>query len=301
MDSKWQRYTTYVTVVAVTASSILGVVTTVLECGVVPSHVQSGKCLPTNVVEIVALATSISNSTTSWALAIIPIFIMASRSQCLSMPSKICTGLVLVLGGCASVMSVMRAASMVGSSMEADNYLVPLSVLECGTAITAASAATLRPLFRCLGRPSPEDSGHNKSPGNPKRLKQRDGRLVCATPSKSHFSFFSEASFGGPRAWLKSFYDNTGCENAAEHDKRVSRNRKGVSFWQKSIHKHHSINQVVSLPAVVASRRSLPNRSESRLYLLHNDSDFDMSSGAGRRHAGSPDLFQVYGARERHV
>lgn len=249
---------------------------------------------------IFELATSVSNAATSWTLAIIPIFIIASRAQRLSTALKVCTGCVVLLGGCASVVSVIRVVCMLRGGPGDESYIVPLSVLECGTAIIAASAATLRPLFGCLALPPPI-SGYVSRPGSEKDLEQQQERSVYedSMPSRSHFSFFSEASFG-PKTWFRGFSDKQGVDQA--EDSSLSRRKYGLSLRRKSTSNTSKTanSKGISRPVIVARPAPL-NRTESQQYLLRNDSDFRISPSAGRRHAGSPDLFMMYGAVERHI
>lgn len=303
IESVWQRYTTCTTAVVNTASSSLVIIVTMLECGALSGKTQPGRCLPGDVVRLIELATSIANAATSWTLAIIPVFIIASRAQRISTAPKIGTGCVLLLGGLASVLSVMRVICMTGNIMGQRKYLAPLSILECGTATIAASAATFQPLFRSR---SSSVSGYISHPQNEKGPEESEQSLdhfvyECTAPSKSHFSLFSEASFG-PKTWFKGLNDTTVSENTAE-DSEVQRNRGGMSLRRKSTRKNTGSQQPASRPTITIIRPPPPplNRTESQQYLLRSKSPSGPPPVASRRHAGSPDLFLMYGAVERHM
>ncbi|CZT19899.1 uncharacterized protein RCC_05755 [Ramularia collo-cygni] len=290
LEGAWQRYTVHTAIAVNIASSVLVVVATALECGALLSSAQSQQsntCLQRNVLHIIELATSVSNAASSWTLTIIPVFIVAAHSQHLSIQQKGCTGCAILLGGCASVMSILRLLCVVGNSASSETYLVPLSVLEFGIAIIAASAVTLQPPFSCLARPVTL-SDYISYSGSETTLEKDHEHLANdrMKPIKSHFSLFSEAS--GPRTWFNSLRDESTTHEAAPT----------LPDWghphshQRSIHKIDG-KLVISKPVVDAPPPL--NRTESQQYLLRDKrSDSILSSEDGRRHVP---LF-VYGGED---
>lgn len=305
----WQRYTTIAAATLNIASSSLMMVLSMLECGVLsPGQAQSGSrsvCLQADVDRSIELSTSISNTSTSWTLAIIPIFIIASRSERISTALKLCTGGILLLGGCASVISVLIVICTTGLGTSQSEYLVPLCVLECGLAITAASAATFRPLFRSRSTSAvPDYIDHAQSETSIEKDHEQFAYEFTA-PSKSHFSLFSEASFG-PRTWFKGLHESTASVNAAEEVSRTQCNKGGASLREKSIRKLDGRSPAISRPIVTSSPRLSPpplNRTESQQYLLRNqkEQEPEPSLRAARRYAGSPNLFLTYEPVEWHM
>lgn len=223
-----------------------------------------------------------------------PIFIMASRSQPLSVCQRICSGCAVLVGGFASVMSVMRVLYTVAPDVGHEDYLVPLSVLECGTAIIAASAATLQPLFPCLAPHSSASSYIDRS-ASKNRPDRHHGPFMYGTqmPSKSHFSLFSEASFG-PKTWFKGLHDNAQPERAADENIWVLRSSNGSTMQQKSTLKVSNNKLVISHPIVATAPPPPLNRTESQQYLLRNDRDSSAGSGTVSRQTSSSKPLFVY-------
>lgn len=290
IESNWQRHTVYVTTLVNTMSTVLLVVATVLDRGALP---KQSACIPGPIMHIIDLSASISNAATSWCLAIVPTFIMASRAQRLTTHQKSCSGCLLLLSGCVSVLSVMRVLCVVGTSVTRETYLVPLSVLECGIATVAASAVTLQPLFRCLSRSS-SSSGYVDQSGSEKGPEYHTPFVYEGdAPSKSHFSLFSEASFG-PKPWFKS-------DRPAPQVTHVAHTQIGPSISHKPTRKISDSNQAISQPSVVAARPPPLNRTESQQYLLRNESDSSSSSRADRRHARSSKPLLMYGEGQQYI
>lgn len=91
------------------------------------------------------------NALTDITLAIMPIFIL--RKAQMPMAAKISAGGILALGGVGAIISLVRLKYIGGLAPGPDFFVNAIdisiwSVIEPGIGITAASLATLRPLFR---------------------------------------------------------------------------------------------------------------------------------------------------------
>lgn len=127
-----------------------------LNCGDPSKYLENelkGICLSNNAVYGIQLAGALVNAFTDWILAIIPVFILMKSAM--PVRAKVSAGAVLLLGCCASVISLVRIQYMKGL-LPGPNFfstaidLCIWSIIECGLGISAAAAATLRPLFRSL-------------------------------------------------------------------------------------------------------------------------------------------------------
>lgn len=96
---------------------------------------------------------TIINAITDWIFAILPIFVLAKASMPLA--AKISAGLILCLACGGSIVSLIRIPYIHGLRAGPNFFntaldICILSTIECGLGISAAAAATLRPLFRSL-------------------------------------------------------------------------------------------------------------------------------------------------------
>jgi len=154
--SRWQKVTVYATVTIATAFGCFYFFAILFSCGVPTKFLISAlqnKCwgdaesrFATN------LSAGIINAASDLILATLPITLI--RKACMPLPAKISAGLILLLGCAGSAVSIVRLAYVRGMSYNLDFFQVGVnitlwSIIEAGLCITAASLATLRPLFRC--------------------------------------------------------------------------------------------------------------------------------------------------------
>lgn len=127
-----------------------------------------GECVSNAALLGVGLSEGAVNATADWILALLPIIPL--RKANMPRPAKLSASFVILAGAAGSVCSVVRLPFITDYSPEGDFLLKSSrftlwSVAECGICITAASLATLRPLFRtCLegARETLSRSGHSR-------------------------------------------------------------------------------------------------------------------------------------------
>jgi hypothetical protein len=154
--SRWHKVTVYATVGIAAVYSSYYFFAILFSCGL-PSHFLAnalkGKC--TGTVQsryAVNMTAGVINAASDFILAILPIALI--KKACIPLPAKISAGLILFLGCIGSTASVVRLVYIDGLSydvkfFEAGVDITIWSIIEVGLCITAASLATLRPLFRC--------------------------------------------------------------------------------------------------------------------------------------------------------
>jgi hypothetical protein len=150
----WQRY---LVIGAVTINTLYGSFTffmALFNCGD-PSkyltHELAGMCLPQSTLYAIQLSGCLINAATDWIFAILPIFVLVKATMPLI--AKLSAGFILLLACCGSIISLVRISFIKGLTPGPDffNTVIDLaiwSIVECGLGISAAAAATLRPLFR---------------------------------------------------------------------------------------------------------------------------------------------------------
>ncbi|KAL2837940.1 hypothetical protein BJY01DRAFT_258195 [Aspergillus pseudoustus] len=107
-----------------------------------------GTCNRTGTVKV-TYAHSAIISASDWALVILPIFIVSHLN--LGFRTKVYVGIILTLGSCASIATLTRFA-YIHDLIDPSNLLFNMGLIitshfEIGLALTASSAATLRPLL----------------------------------------------------------------------------------------------------------------------------------------------------------
>lgn len=146
------------------------------ECGI-PTDLAlknlRGQCVNFSVFEDLAYIHGALNAATDWLFALLPIGVL--YHSYMPRPTKISACVILAFAIAGSIASCVRTAYISGLSPTADFYQTatkPLcwTVVEPGLGITAASAATLRPLLRSF-------LDHVKMMfGSPKNLQSTDSQ-----------------------------------------------------------------------------------------------------------------------------
>lgn len=150
----WQRYVIYGTM---TMSTIYGIVFffyAIFFCGNPAKllvHEVQHKCGPQSRPVAINLSGGAINACGDWIYAILPIFVLLKST--IPRPAKLSAGCIMLLGVLGSACSVIRLG-FIKDFVPGPNFFMNstiftiLFVTECGIGITAASLATLRPLFR---------------------------------------------------------------------------------------------------------------------------------------------------------
>ena len=154
--SRWHKITVYATVGIAAIFTSYYFFAILFSCGL-PSHFLTnalhGKCTGTvHGRYAVNMTAGVINTVSDFILAILPIALI--NKACMPLPAKISASLILLLGCLGSAASVVRLAHVHGLSYNVKFFEVGVditiwSIIEVGLCITAASLATLRPLFRC--------------------------------------------------------------------------------------------------------------------------------------------------------
>lgn len=152
----WQRYACHLTMAVSSSYGVFLFFVALFSCGDPSKFLENslkGTCIPPEAIYGIQLAGALVNAITDWVLAIVPIYILVKASMPLR--AKISGGFVLLLGCCGCVISLLRIQYIKGI-LPGPNFfnsaidLCIWSIIECGLGISAAAAATLRPLFRSL-------------------------------------------------------------------------------------------------------------------------------------------------------
>ncbi|PIA99602.1 hypothetical protein CB0940_02417 [Cercospora beticola] len=155
----WQRW---IVIGIVTGNAIYGIIvfsSMLFSCGGPERYLSSdnpGRCLPPRTNYILQLEWCIVNGVTNWMFVILPVLLLIRVPMTLVL--KLCTGLVLFLASCASIVSLVRIRYIGNVKPGPELFVTAVNlcictIAECGLGITAASIATLRPLFRRLDDP----------------------------------------------------------------------------------------------------------------------------------------------------
>ncbi|KAF7194093.1 hypothetical protein HII31_04614 [Pseudocercospora fuligena] len=152
----WQRYAVYTAVILNTIYGTFMFFIALFNCGDPSRYLENEiaqVCLDKSAIYSIQLAGCIINAITDWTFAILPIFVLTKATM--PLPAKISAGFILLLGCCGSIVSLVRIQYIEGLAPGPNFFNTALglciwSIVECGLGISAASAATLRPLFRGL-------------------------------------------------------------------------------------------------------------------------------------------------------
>lgn len=155
MPKPWQRNTIYGTVTFAVIYGIFFFFFTIFQCGSPSDFLLKefeGKCVSAAVLWPVLFSASLINAISDWTLAILPILVLAKSKMAL--PAKISAGCLISLGALGSICSVVRLVFVSGFMPGPHFFWTAVSfsiwsIIECGLCISAASLATLRPMFRC--------------------------------------------------------------------------------------------------------------------------------------------------------
>ncbi|KAI7332573.1 hypothetical protein KC315_g4598 [Hortaea werneckii] len=169
--SRRLQHVVYVTMVISMTYGIAYLFFTLFQCGEPRDLVGKrigGECVSNAALLGVGLSEGAVNATADWTLALLPIIPL--RKANMPRPAKLSASFVILAGAAGSVCSVVRLPFITDYSPDNDFLLKSSrftlwSVAECGICITAASLATLRPLFRtCLegARETLSRSGHSR-------------------------------------------------------------------------------------------------------------------------------------------
>lgn len=154
--SRWQKVTVYATVGVATLFGLFYFFAVLFSCGLPAKFLVNAlqdKCWGTPESRFATnLTAGTINALSDFILATLPITLI--RKACMPLPAKLSAGVILLLGCVGSAVSVVRLAYVRGMSYNMDFFQVGVnitlwSIIEAGLCITAASLATLRPLFRC--------------------------------------------------------------------------------------------------------------------------------------------------------
>ena len=202
VNQKWQRQVILGSVIIYTLFGVSWLFVAVFQCGSPALYVQNeeaGKCLPfETVLRPLNYIHGILNAVTDWIFAIIPIFVVRSAQMPKQAKITVCT--ILALGVLGSICSIVRLAyvDVIGVKLQdlltsAPNYAI-VSIVELGLGITAASMATLRPLFSsCLDKARTGiSSSRSKGPRNgPMKLGGSKGISCSYITSGQHHAGMS--------------------------------------------------------------------------------------------------------------
>jgi len=152
----WQRYVVIGACVINTIYGVFLLFTALFNCGNPSKYLINeikGACLSNTVTNGIQLAGCILNAATDGIFALLPVSILYKAAIPLS--AKFISGFILLLACGGSIVSVIRIRYIDGLVPGPDFFstminLCILSIVECGVGISAASAATLRPLFCSL-------------------------------------------------------------------------------------------------------------------------------------------------------
>ena len=154
--SRWHKITVSATVGNAAIFTSYYFFAILFSCGL-PSHFLAnalhGKCTGTvHSRYAVNITAGVINAVSDFVLAILPIALI--NKACIPLPAKISASLILLLGCVGSAASVVRLSYVHGLSYNIRFFEVGVditiwSIIEVGLCITAASLATLRPLFHC--------------------------------------------------------------------------------------------------------------------------------------------------------
>ncbi|KAK0254006.1 hypothetical protein LTR91_010525 [Friedmanniomyces endolithicus] len=155
MVEKWQRRVIYATVGFSSLYGLAFLFFGIFQCGNPTGyliHSLQGDCVSRESLLSVNITAGVINALADWILATLPIFLL--RKVQIPLPAKISAGCLMVLGSVGSISSMVRLVYVHDFLPGPDFFwssvnLTTWSIIECGLCITAASLATLRPLFRC--------------------------------------------------------------------------------------------------------------------------------------------------------
>lgn len=152
----WHRYIVYGAMIVSTTFGCILFFVAIFNCGNPALYLENeiaGTCIPTDILFGIQYTGAAVNAATDWTFAILPICLLAKAEM--PKAAKVSAGLVLLLGCCGSIVSLIRIYWIKGLKPGEDFFNTAVitgiwSMIELGLGITAAAAATLRPLFHGL-------------------------------------------------------------------------------------------------------------------------------------------------------
>lgn len=154
--ARWQKLTIYATVGIATIFGTYYFFAVLFECGMPADFLYKAlhnECSGSKQTRFaINMTAGVINAVTDFILAALPLTLI--RKAAVPLPAKVSAGLILLVGCTGSAVSLVRLAYIRGLNYSEDFFESGLnitiwSIVEAGLCITAASLATLRPLFHC--------------------------------------------------------------------------------------------------------------------------------------------------------
>ncbi|KAF4554224.1 Hypothetical protein D9617_5g071010 [Elsinoe fawcettii] len=207
LQEPWQRRT----IIGCTALyTILGLAFIILlnrQCGD-PSNFFSNQvsnhCGPWRILRPLNYTYATLNALTDWTFVLIPIFTI--RTMNMPRRARVSASILLALGAVSSIVSVVRMKYIEGLNVNVHLFPSPAigvtSCIEMGLGMTAASAATLRPLFKSMMERA--KSTLNRAYATPGQTVESSGPTEKGTEKGTQGTF---ASYGVGKGVLESFVE----------------------------------------------------------------------------------------------
>ncbi|KAF2225201.1 hypothetical protein BDZ85DRAFT_309517 [Elsinoe ampelina] len=207
LQERWQRLTI---IISTTLYSVLGLGFIILlnrQCGD-PSSMFSSQisnhCGPWRILRPLNYTYATLNAVTDWTFVLIPIFTI--RNMNMPRRARISASILLALGAVSSIVSLVRMKYIEGLNVNVSLFPSPAiavtSCIEMGLGMTAASAATLRPLFKTwMERAKSTLQRANGTLGETMRS------AVPETEKETKVSQGTFASYGVGKGMLESFVE----------------------------------------------------------------------------------------------
>jgi hypothetical protein len=153
VTAPWQRHVILTTVVFSTVCGIFMFHLTLFNCGDPTHYLENARqrvCMSADTLYAIQMSAFVANALTNWILAILPIFMLIKIAMPVS--ARLATAGVLVLGSCASFVSLIKVI-YIRDLVEPATFFRTVHevafwyILECGFGILAASITALRPMF----------------------------------------------------------------------------------------------------------------------------------------------------------
>ncbi|KAF2469882.1 uncharacterized protein BDR25DRAFT_189384, partial [Lindgomyces ingoldianus] len=156
LTKRWQRRIFHTILWVSACYGFFYVFIAIFQCGppaqLLPSLMKGSlKCLPTGFLLFTGYLYGIICVVADWIFVLIPIFVLIESDM--DSRSKVSVSIIMALGAVGSISAILRMVYLKGLLLSGDFITdAPTATIwataEPGTGITAASLATLRPLFR---------------------------------------------------------------------------------------------------------------------------------------------------------
>ncbi|PSK51637.1 hypothetical protein B9Z65_2904 [Elsinoe australis] len=158
LQEPWQRRTILTCTALYTTLGLAFIILLNLQCGNPKdlfSNTLTNHCGPWRILRPLNYTYATINALTDWTFALIPIYTI--RHANMPRRARISASFLLGLGAVSSIVSIVRMKYIEGLNVNKNLFPSPAigvtSCIEMGLGMTAASCATLRPLFRsCMER-----------------------------------------------------------------------------------------------------------------------------------------------------